>query len=271
MKKDDFGDRMKMYEKAFAGQRLMPLLPAVVRLDGKGFSRFTRGLKRPYDERMSLLMLAVTKRLLKETNALIGYTQSDEISLLLYSDSVKSQIYFDGRVQKIVGDLAALASLELNRLLPDAIPEKAHLLPRFDCRVWSVPTLEEAANAFLWREKDASKNSVSMAARAHYSHKELHGKSSSQMQDMLHDKGINWNDYPAFFKRGVFIRMETENRPFSADEIEKLPPKHEARRNPDLIVERQILCELDMPPFSKVTNRVAVLFDGQSPVLAADD
>jgi tRNA(His) 5'-end guanylyltransferase len=265
MSKDNFGDRMKLYESATAGQRLMPLLPAMIRIDGKGFSKFTKGLRRPYDQRLSDIMVETTKALVAETNALIGYTQSDEISLVLFSDNQKSQIYFDGRIQKMVGDLAAVASLTFNDLIRERIPEKAHLRPRFDCRVWNVPTKMEAVNTLLWREQDATKNSISMAARSVYSHNEVNNKNGGEKQDMLMEKGINWNDYPAFFKRGTFVRRETEVRAFTAEELDLLPPKHAARQNPDLEIERQVIREVDMPPFGKVTNRVGVIFDGEQP------
>ena len=127
MSKDDidiFGSRMKEYEGCEAKRMLMPLLPALARLDGKCFSGFTKGLDRPYDIRMSNLMVETTSALVEETNALIGYTQSDEITLVMYNNSQKSQIYYNGRIQKMIGDLAAYATGVFNRLLPNYIPEK---------------------------------------------------------------------------------------------------------------------------------------------------
>lgn len=97
---DDLGDRMKVYEMAEAGRKFMPLLPIVARLDGKGFSSFTKGLLRPYDERLSNLMVDCTKYLVSETNACCGYTQSDEITLAWYAPDYKSEIYFAGRISK---------------------------------------------------------------------------------------------------------------------------------------------------------------------------
>jgi len=266
MKNDDFGDRMKEYEGVEAQRKLMPLLPICVRLDGKGFSKFTKGLKRPYDDRMSRLMIDTTKALVQEANALVGYTQSDEISLIVYSPTRKSQVYFGGRIQKIVGDLAAFASLYFNRELPYYLPEKKGKMPRFYCRVWNVPTKLEATNTILWREQDATKNSISMAASHYYSHKQLHLKNGKDKQDMLMEKGVNWNDYPSFFKRGVFIRKEAVTRAFTSDELYRLPAKHQARTNPDLQIERQEIREVDMPSFGKVKNRVEVLFEGAVPI-----
>lgn len=267
---DAMGDRMKGYEMAEAGRKFMPLLPVVARLDGKGFSKFTRGLSRPYDERLSKLMTDVTMHLVEDTAAVAGYTQSDEITLAWYSHTTESQIYFDGRIQKMVSVLAARCSVRFNRLLPSFLPEKAGAEPVFDCRVWQLPTLDEAANAFLWREFDAAKNSVSMAAQTFYSHNELLHKNGQQKQDMLVEKGVNWNDYPAFFKRGSYIQRRTFKRKATAQDLEALPEKHHARLNPDLEIERSEYRVLDMPPFNRVTNRVGVIFRGEEPLVAAE-
>lgn len=145
------------------------------------------------------------------------------------------------------------------------MPEKAGALAVFDNRVWAVPNQEEAANTFLWRERDASKNSVSMAARALYSHAQLQDKSGSEMQEMLFQKGINWNDYPAFFKRGTFVLRRTVSRRFTPDELAVLPERHEARMNPDLVIDRTEVRPVEMPSFGKVLNRVGVLFAGEEP------
>jgi len=270
MQKDNLGTRMKLYEGVEAQRRLMPLLPICARLDGKCFSSFTRGLKRPYDERMSRIMVETTRALMVETCALLGYTQSDEISLFWYSDNLKSQVYFDGRIQKMVGDLAAFASLVFNELLVKHLPEKVGKRARFDARVWNVPNLQEAANTFLWRELDATKNSISMAASHYYSHRELQNKHSGDMQEMLHAKGVNWNTYPLFFKRGTFLQRHSVTKPFTVEELECLPEKHEARKNPDLVIKRHVVEVMYMPPFSKVINRVDVLL-GASPFTDSED
>jgi tRNA(His) 5'-end guanylyltransferase len=263
---DPLGDRMKLYEMAEAGRKLMPLLPAIARLDGRGFSRFTQGLERPYDKRMSDLMIETTRYLVEETVASCGYTQSDEITLSWYCADFSQELFFGGRISKMLSTLAAECSVYFNRRLPDFLPtEFVARLPTFDCRVWNVPNLEEGANAFLWRELDASKNSVSMAARHYYSHGELMNRSSSEMQEMLFQKGVNWNDYPTFFKRGTYLQRRTVQRRFTSEELEKLPPKHEARRNPELVVERTEVAILDLPPLSKVANRAGVIFLGESP------
>ena len=264
-KNDVLGNRMKGYENTTCGTRLFSRIPVIARLDGKGFSKFTKGLQRPYDERLTNFMVETTKYLVKETNANCGYHQSDEITLVWYSESHESKIYFDGRLFKMISDLAAMASVYFNRELPNYLPEKAHLMPRFDCRVFNVPTIHEAANTFLWRELDATKNSISMAAQHYYSHKELEGKNGSEKQEMLFQKGINWNDYPSFFKRGTYIQRKRQLTKFSTEELERLPEKHQARLNPDLMIERWTINKVDMPPLMTVKNREEVILFGAEP------
>lgn len=288
---DTLGDRIKSYEAQESDRRFMPLLPICARLDGRSFSTFTKGMKRPYDVNFSRLMIDTTKRLVEETNAKIGYTQSDEISLVFYSDKVESQVFFDGRIQKMTSILASMCSVyfkffmncKLSRMTHDFnFPSKADEVvtqedfnlwcdksvkhPIFDCRVWTVPNQMEACNTLLWRENDATKNSITMAAREFYSDKELFGKNGSEKKEMMFQKGQNWNDYPDFFKRGTYIQRKTVVNKFTTEELEKLPPKHDARKNPDLTFFRSEVNEISMPPFSKVTNRVGVVFNGEEPV-----
>ena len=271
--KDAFGDRMKDLEGMEAGRRFMPQVPIMARLDGKGFSKFTKGLKRPFDERMSNLMMETTRYLVEETQANCGYTQSDEISLVFYSDSPESLVWFDGRIQKMTSILAAKCSVFFNKKLPEYLPEKEDKFPVFDCRVWTVPTLEEGANTLLWREMDATKNSISMAAQEYYSHKELMNKNSKEKQEMLFQKKINWNDYPRFFKRGSFIQKSVVKKKLAEmteEELSILPEKHNARKNPNFEFERSIYQIIEMPPFVKVSNRVGVVFFGETPIPYAE-
>lgn len=261
---DSLGDRMKYYESANTG-RLIPLLPVMIRLDGVAFHTFTKGLERPYDKRLSNLMTNTMVHLVEVTNARLGYTQSDEITLILYSDNFTSQIYFDGKIAKLTSVLAAKASVYFNLYLNQAIPEKSDNLAYFDCRVWNVPNKVEAANTIIWRELDAVRNSIQMAAQSKFSHNELHGKSCNELQEMLFQKGINWNDYPTFFKRGTYAQRQKVIRPFTVEEIAKLPAKHEARSNPNLKVERTEIKIIDMPVMTKITNKEEVLFDGAIP------
>ena len=260
-------DRMKFYERITAGQMLIPNLPICARLDGKAFHSWTRGLQRPFDECLQGLLDEVTAYLVEESNAIVGYTQSDEITLILYNGgNPESQIFFDGRVAKLTSVLASMATAKFNALVSHWLPEKCGRLAFFDCRVWNVLNEVEAVNCLLWREQDATRNSIQMAAQCHYSHAQLLGKNSDEMQEMLFQKGVNWNDYSSRFKRGAYFRRVTVMSKFSAEELDKLPAKHEARRNPDLMIERKVLQRLEMPPLQKVSNRVEVVFHGAEPI-----
>lgn len=275
---DSLEDRMKGYEGVEAGRRLAPLVPVVARVDGRSFSTFTRDLAKPFDARLSKLMIATARHLLRETSACVAYTQSDEITLVFYADDPKTQLWFGARVQKMCSQLAAQATAAFNYLLPDALPEKSERrsldnMPTFDARVWSVPSQAEAVNVLVWREQDATRNSIEMAARSKFSHAKLHEKSQREMLAMLRDVGVVWDEYPSYFKRGTYLQRRATRRAFTADEIEALPPKHAARSNPALEVERTDIFELDMPPITRVQNREGVVFLGEEPraVSATDE
>ena len=259
---DALGDRMKNFEMMEAGRRLMPGLPIMARLDGRSFHTFTRGLPRPYHEPLSLAMIETAKYLVEETHACFAYTQSDEITLGFWSEDPKSKPMFDGRVQKLVSILSGLATAKFNQEVALRMPEKARLLPVFDARVFNMPNLDEMANCVLFRALDCAKNSITMAASAYYSHKELQGKSSAAKHEMLHAKGVNWAKYPAFFKDGTFLRREVVLKELTPQELARIPEKH----RPTGPVQRSVIKELDMPPFSRVVNRKEVLFYGAAPL-----
>lgn len=263
---DSLGDRMKMYEGFETNRIFMPGLPICVRVDGRGFSGFTKNLNRPFDYGMVQLMQYVTKMLVEETNARIGYTQSDEISLIIHTEQ-NSQPFFGGKVFKLTSQIAALATVYFNQKLPEFLPSKVGSLPTFDCRAWTVPNKEEAVNTLIWREWDATKNAITMAASCYYSHKELLDKNSSEKQELLHQKGLNFNDMPVYFKRGSYFQRKTTWRKFTTAELEKLPLNHNARKDPDLAVQRRDVALVNMPILSKIANRIDVVFDGAEPVL----
>lgn len=206
MKKDTLGDRIKFYESFTTSTRLMHNIPIIIRLDGCAFHTFTKGLNRPYDENLSKLMVETTKYLCNEVNAKIGYTQSDEITLIVFTDDFASKVLFDAKLFKLTSVLASKCSVFFNSKLAEYLPSKKNENPVFDCRIFNVPSKSEAANALLWRKRDAVRNSISMAAQSNFSHKELQGKSSKEMLAMLSNKGICWDDYPTFFKEGTFLR-----------------------------------------------------------------
>jgi tRNA(His) guanylyltransferase len=265
MAKDGLGDRCKGYELAEASRRAMRGLPLLARLDGRAFHTFTRDLKRPYEHGMSVAMIETARYLVQEMNALVGYTQSDEITLAWFESSQSMSDYaFDGRFQKLASVLAGMASTKFFQLVLQHLPSKAKETPHFDCRVWQVPTLADAVDVFVWREDDATKNSVTMAAGAYYSDSELDGKHSGVKQEMLWQKGVNWNDFPAFFKRGSYLQRRTFERTLSDEERARIP---EAHRPPSAATfQRTQVVELELPPVRKIANLSAVLFERADPI-----
>lgn len=269
---DDLGDRMKNYERQETDRRFMNFAPVVARMDGRGFSKWTKGLARPYDIDLSTVMIEVTRQLVGKTNARIGYTQSDEITLVFLVDEINSDMMFDGKVQKLCSVLAALTTsifmIECMKQEGSEVSKRVERAPHFDARVFQVPTKFEAVNAVLWREKDATKNAISMAARAFYSHKELHGKKGSEMQEMMWQKGQNFNDYPSFFKRGSFLQGRTTTTALTEATLAAIP---ESKRPPEgALMVRRVIERIEMPSFGRVLNREAVIFEGAEPQVSED-
>lgn len=202
------GDRMKGYEaahRAVLPRRTYTLL----RLDGRSFHSYLRGCVRPFDETFMADMDAVAEALCAEVSgAAFAYTQSDEISLLVTDfAALQTQPWFGGVVAKVLSVSASLATAVLN----ERRPGKRAL---FDARAFTMADPVEVANYFIWRQRDAVRNSISMAAQARFSHKRLHGVSSSGMQELLFTEvGINWNDYPDFCKRGRVTVRQVGERP----------------------------------------------------------
>ena len=200
------GDRMKRHEAAY--RAVLPRRTySILRVDGRAFHAYLRGCERPFDPQFAADMNHIAEALCKEiTGAAFAYTQSDEISVL-YTDfgSLGTEPWFGGVAAKQVSIAAALATAELNSRRPG----KRAL---FDARVFTLADPVEVANYFLWRQRDAVRNSISMAAQARFSHRELHGVNTGRMREMLWSgHGINWNDYPDGFKRGrVTVRRVAE-------------------------------------------------------------
>lgn len=234
-------------------------------------------MTRPFDVTLRECMIATMVRLVEETNATCGYTQSDEITLILHSDDPKSMIWFGGKHSKIVSQSAALATLFFFQEVQERMPDYACRNPTFDSRVFQVPNKREAVNCVIWREWDATKNSVSMAAQtavaAHskYGKKALHGKHQGQQMDILMDCGINWNDYPDWAKRGTYARRKRVDRKFTESEMHLLPEKHQARKDPNLVVSRTKVVAECLPILTTITNKEEVLFDGKEPILESGE
>ena len=221
IEKDSLGDRMKTYE-AVTRDYLMLGCPKVIRLDMRAGHTFTRGFKIPYDEVFSQCMIEATKELCKEINGVVmGYTQSDEISLIINDVTERGEIscFFEGNIQKMVSISASICTIAFNKKYAEIVaslsPEEAKRYEKniwkgqFDSRVYCLPNVMEVHNYVLWRQQDATRNSIQMAGHANFSQSEMDKKNTSDIQDMLMlQKGINWNNYPSKFKRGCVILKE---------------------------------------------------------------
>lgn len=265
---DDLGDRMKEYEVIETGRRFIPGLPIYARIDGRGFSKFTKGMRRPYDERMSDCMIQTVSALVDHTHALIGFTQSDEISLVWLTENPESEIFFNGKIQKMTSVLAGYATAAFTRaVLTHADTDfraYAEKMPHFDCRVFQLPSKIEATNAFVWRSKDARRNAVLMAAQHVIGHKRTQHKKVTELIEMLKDDGVDFEkDFPDFFKNGTFVRRVTELRSLSDAEMAKIPEKK--RPEPGHQFERSSVKKIDMPFFPSMAARTAFIFGAEEP------
>lgn len=211
---DSFASRMKGYEEA-ASQTLVRRMPVIIRVDGKNFSKLTRRwCTKPFDRDFMHCMEAAALHLCKDAqNVRMAYFQSDEISILMTDyKTLNTDPWFDNKVQKIASVAAGLATgafMDAFRfrfmMKEDTCDVPVGVIPSFDARCFNLPR-EEVANYFVWRQRDAERNSVSMAAYENFPHKELEGVNREQKMDMLMlRKGINWNDYDTVFKRGACI------------------------------------------------------------------
>lgn len=216
MTHDNLGDRMKRYEevpKHFLTRRM----PVIARIDGRAFHTFTKKITeaidptlatQPFSSVMHNVMSSTTAMLVHETQGCIfGYTQSDEISLLLRDwDTIHTQAWFDYNIQKMTSLFGAMASNAFNYSFSKFYSPKCFQdLAQFDARVFNIPK-EEVANYFIWRQQDASRNSIQLLGHFHFSQNKMHGRSNDEIQDMLMlDKGVNWNDLPTWAKRGSCV------------------------------------------------------------------
>lgn len=235
MIKDNLGDRMKTYENV-TRTYLTRRTPVIIRIDGKAFHSFTRGFEKPFDNVFVKAMQQTMKYLCENIEGcVLGYTQSDEITLVLCDyKKLTSQAWFDNNIQKICSVSASMATMAFNLAFRQNVKEwdvdcyadmDATCLSRsrvqydrsrvqydkyvskfdtamFDSRVFNIPK-EEVNNCLLWRQQDATRNSIQSVAQANFSHRQLECKNCKELQEMLlQEKGIDWNTYPTYLKRG---------------------------------------------------------------------
>lgn len=217
--KDSIGDRMKENYENRAKTKLLRRTPVIIRLDGKAFHTFTKEFNKPFDEILTLTMQKTMLALCKLVQGcVLGYTQSDEITLVLIDyTKLETSAWFDYDIQKVCSISASIATLAFNRCFLNEIQKKYESVSEltasvyyqawlkgalFDARCFNIPK-EEVTNCLLWRQQDATRNSINAVGQAYFSHRELQGLNVNQIQDKLFkEKGINWNDLPIYLKRG---------------------------------------------------------------------
>lgn len=254
MDRSDLAKRMKEYEDA-RKTRLTRRVPVMIRLDGNAFHTFTRGFEKPFDDIMVEAMQRTMKYLCENiSGCVLGYTQSDEITLLLIDYKSATQGAWFGYVQRKVETISAsMATMAFNNAYSEILKErlkdalakcetsedetkvKSHYVKyirkcgkaMFDSRAWNIPEFE-VINEFIWRQNDCTRNSIQSVGQANFSHKRLQNKDRHEIMDMLMlEKGINWNDYPTHLKRGSCCVKE--NYFVSED---KLPENHRNNLKP---------------------------------------
>lgn len=202
---DNLGDRMKRNYEDRAKTYLPRRTNTIIRVDGKAFHTFTKNCKRPFDDILIEAMDITAYHVALELQGCkLAYVQSDEISFLLTDyDSLQTDAWFNGNVQKICSVAASTTSSLFNWFYRPAGRPAI-----FDARVFTIPELSEVSNYFLWRSNDATRNSISMVAQSLYSHSELQYKSCNEMQEMIFQKGTNWNDISPRKKHGGLVIRE---------------------------------------------------------------
>lgn len=227
-------ERMKMFYESRAQTSLVNFIPVVIRLDGKAAHTFTKGFKKPFDECFSNAMVNTLLYLCKNIqNCRIGYTQSDEISLILLEPKINSQSWFDNKVQKIVSIASSMCTLWFNRYFqlelekyqeehyknevwddPNLAKAYAKALNSgllFDARCFNIPK-EEVVNMLIWRQSDAYRNSIQSIARYLYGHKQILGKSNKELVEQMEKEGIDLMVYGAKYLYGSCVLKDDEGK-----------------------------------------------------------
>lgn len=264
--KVSLGDRMKEYESVHTQTSLIPRMPVYVRIDGRAFHTFTRGLDKPFDLDFAWTMKETTKHLHDKTNAFISYVQSDEISLCYLEPS---KMPFETRLFKLESVLAGMASAAfciygMKTKLKDRIEK---FIPHFDCRVCQLP-LEEIPNMLLFRERDCLKNAITLVALEHFSNKQIHKKNGDEKIEMLADVGVDFNkDIDEDFRYGVWFRRVVFQKELDAETLAKIP-ENQKKLDEDgkMFVTRSEVRQVKFGmPLSNMANKLAVVLGDDQP------
>lgn len=283
--KDELGVRMKQYEYCY--RQYMPLgTIKVIRLDMRAGHTFCRHFKRPFDDIFSEAMTKTAIALCEQIPGVrFAYTQSDEISLALndnYGRDDTFTCFFEGNISKMLSVSASIATAAFNKAYALAVYEKYRdkiinvadgigintaeegfyyikniFNAQFDSRVFILPTEMELHNYFLWRQQDATRNSILSVGYANFSQNKMDNKNCEQIQNMLHMKGINWNDFPIKYKRGIIIVREEYTKKTKYMDRNKEMKEIECVRH-------RWTSEFPIPILSQAVNFIPYLFNTTS-------
>lgn len=213
-------DRM-LYYRSLTDYKVMPNCYTLVMLDGRSFSKMVKKkFELPFDDNFIDMMNETAKYICKKIQgALFAYVQSDEISILL---SDKGDTFFGCRLNKMQSIIASMAASKFNQLMmlynlkngiepndPMKIVESTNLVD-FDCKVWNVPTFNDAIAWFIYRQIDCIRNSKQQAAQTYLSFEQLLNQDTDKQITLLKvNKGIDWEtEYDDGKKYGRFIYKE---------------------------------------------------------------
>lgn len=267
--KEDYENRSKTY--------LVRRMPVIIRLDGKAFHTFTRELKKPYDAIFHIAMNQTLKYLCENIQGCkIGYTQSDEITLLLTDyDNIDTSAWFDYSLHKMCSISASMATLEFNRVferearmyiegnpndekycksLMKAIEKGA----MFDSRGFNVPE-HEVANCFIWRQQDGIRNAVQMLGQVHFSHNKLNRKSTEDIKKMLMEQDVDFEAMPVEFKRGVCCIKKK----FAIDKSKRIVSVYDETEKYDMentVIREKWVLDMGIPVFSENRSYIEDIF-----------
>lgn len=211
----ELAKKIKILEKGFE-QVLPGDRPYVVRLDGVNFRSYTSTLDKPFDKKFTDSLINTTKALMERTGAILGFCQSDEITLIggpATNDDSKNHLY-GGRTQKIASVLASVAACEfyyendINKNNDVSVAPKRPL-SYFDARVFSVPDWETVAQVLMWRHRfDCRRNALNSIALKYFSSDSIQGKSLKSVIEKIElENNINiYTEFPHENVYGTFLK-----------------------------------------------------------------
>jgi len=249
MKFDELDSQMRVFETS-ADFCVLPGIYIVARLDGRNFTNLTKEKGKfdaPFDTHFRDLMIETTGHLMQCGFKIVyGYTESDEISLLFDLDIN----LFGRKIRKYNSILAGEASAKFSLLFGD--------IGVFDCRICQLPNEKTVVDYFRWRNEDAHRNALNAHCywalrKENYNKRDatkfIDHKSVAEKNELLFSHGINFNELPAWQKRGIGLYWE---------KIEKIG--YNPKENVEIVTDRNKLkIDYELPMREEYSNFITGL------------